>query len=225
MEYLTLLKKKIYSRLLLFPVAIVVLLIIPAGSFRYWHAWLYFSVIFFPMVFVVQYFLKRDPQLLERRLRSKEKEKGQKVLMTIFTLLFVIGFLIPGIDYRFGWSHIPVPGVIVANGLVFLGYMIFFSAMKANSYASRVIEVEKEQTIISSGPYAVVRHPMYAGWMLMIIATPIALGSYRALPVFILFAIPLILRIVHEEKILFRELPGYTGYCLSVKYRLIPYIW
>jgi protein-S-isoprenylcysteine O-methyltransferase Ste14 len=222
---LTLSKKRIYSRLLLFPVAIVVLLLIPAGSFLYWQAWIYFSVIFFPMLFVLRYLIKRDPELLERRLRSKEKLKEQKIILNLFSLLFLIGFLIPGLDYRFGWSHVSVPVVIIANGLVFTGYMIFFSTMKANSYASRIIEVEEKQTVISSGPYAVIRHPMYAGWLLMIIATPVALGSYWALSVFIIVTIPLLGRIVNEEKILLTELPGYDGYCREIKYRLIPFVW
>jgi protein-S-isoprenylcysteine O-methyltransferase Ste14 len=222
---LTLSKRIIYSRLLLFPVAIVVLLLIPAGSFLYWQAWIYFSVIFFPMLFVLRYLIKRDPELLERRLRSKEKVKEQKIILNLFSLLFLIGFLIPGLDYRFGWSHVSVPVVIIANGLVFTGYMIFFSTMKANSYASRIIEVEEVQTVISSGPYAVIRHPMYAGWLLMIIATPVALGSYWALTVFIIITIPLLGRIVNEEKILLKELPGYDGYCRKIKYRLIPYVW
>jgi protein-S-isoprenylcysteine O-methyltransferase Ste14 len=222
---LTLSKRIIYSRLLLFPVAIVVLLLIPAGSFLYWQAWIYFSVIFFPMLFVLRYLIKRDPELLERRLRSKEKVKEQKTIIKLFSLLFLIGLLIPGLDYRFGWSHVSVPVVIIANVLVFTGYMIFFSTMKANSYASRIIEVEEVQTVISSGPYAVIRHPMYAGWLLMIIATPVALGSYWALTVFIIITIPLLGRIVNEEKILLKELPGYDGYCRKIKYRLIPYVW
>jgi protein-S-isoprenylcysteine O-methyltransferase Ste14 len=225
MNDLALLKKKTYTRLSLFPLSIVVLLIIPAGSFLYWQAWIYFSVIFFPMLFVLRYLIKRDPELLERRLRSKEKVKEQKIILNLFSLLFLIGFLIPGLDYRFGWSHVSVPVVIIANGLVFTGYMIFFSTMKANSYASRIIEVEEKQTVISSGPYAVIRHPMYAGWLLMIIATPVALGSYWALSVFIIVTIPLLGRIVNEEKILLTELPGYDGYCREIKYRLIPFVW
>lgn len=225
MDDLTLLKKKIYSRLAIFPVAISVLLFIPAGSFLYWQAWIYFSVIFFPMLFVLRYLLKRDPELLERRLRSKEKVKEQKTIVKLFSLLFLIGFVIPGLDYRFGWSHVSVPIVILANVLVFTGYLIFFSVMKANTYASRIIEVEKEQTVISSGPYAIVRHPMYAGWLLMIIATPVALGSYWSLLVFMLFTIPLVQRIVNEEKVLLKELPGYEEYCRKIEYRLIPYIF
>lgn len=225
MDDLTLLKKKIYSRLAIFPVAISVLLFIPAGSFLYWQAWIYFSVIFFPMLFVLRYLLKRDPELLERRLRSKEKVKEQKTIVKLFSLLFLIGFVIPGLDYRFGWSHVSVPIVILANVLVFTGYLIFFSVMKANTYASRIIEVEKEQTVISSGPYAIVRHPMYTGWLLMIIATPVALGSYWSLLVFMLFTIPLVQRIVNEEKVLLKELPGYEEYCRKIEYRLIPYIF
>lgn len=225
MDDLTLLKKKIYSRLAIFPVAISVLLFIPAGSFLYWQAWIYFGVIFFPMLFVLRYLLKRDPELLERRLRSKEKVKEQKTIVKLFSLLFLIGFVIPGLDYRFGWSHVSVPIVILANVLVFTGYLIFFSVMKANTYASRIIEVEKEQTVISSGPYAIVRHPMYTGWLLMIIATPVALGSYWSLLVFMLFTIPLVQRIVNEEKVLLKELPGYEEYCRKIEYRLIPYIF
>lgn len=201
------------------------MLFLPAGSLDYWQAWIYCSVLFIPALFVVFYFLKKDPELLERRMRMREKEERQKTIIKIGYILFFIGFIIPGLDYRYHWSNVPVLLVIAANAIVLSGYILVFFVLRENSYASRIIEVEKGQKVITTGPYAIVRHPMYLGVLLMYLLTPLALGSYRAL-IFFLPILPLIVaRLMNEEELLLRELPGYKEYCQKTRYRLIPFIW
>jgi len=222
---LSALKKKIIIRLAMFLIFLGIFLFLPAGSFKFWEAWIYCMILLLPMTFVVIYFLKRAPELLERRLKLKEKEKEQKVIIRLSTAIFLIGFIIPGLDYRFNWSEVPVYFVIVADVFVLLGYLIVFLALKENMYASHIIEVDKDQKVISTGPYAMVRHPMYSGSILIYLSTPIALGSFWALIPFLLLPILIVFRILNEEKILLKELPGYNEYCQKTRYRLIPYVW
>ena len=198
---------------------------VPAGTLDYWEAWVYCAVLLVPFVFVLTYILRKDPELLARRIRLNEKEPAQRRIIRASSLIFFTGFLIPGLDHRFGWSDIPVEAVLAANVLVIVGYALVFLVFKENPFASRVVEVEPDQRVISSGPYALVRHPMYLGTSIMWLATPIALGSYWALPVFLILPIVLVYRIMNEEEVLQRELPGYREYTQTVKYRLIPGIW
>lgn len=198
---------------------------VPAGTFAYWEAWMYLTVILVFMFSFLIYLLKNDPELLERRMRTKEKETEQKLIVKFLFLCVLFTFLLPGFDKRFEWSNVPTELVIVADIIVMLGYSMIFLAMRENSYASRIIEVEKGQKIISSGPYAMVRHPMYLGESLLILLTPLALGSYWAL-IPALFIIPiLVARIRNEEQILESELKGYQEYMQQIKFRLIPGIW
>jgi protein-S-isoprenylcysteine O-methyltransferase Ste14 len=173
----------------------------------------------------VGYFLKNDKELLERRMKLREKEGGQKRIVLLSSVVFLAGFLLPGLDYRFGWSEVPVALVLTADAIVFLGYLITFLTLRENSFASRIIEVEVGQQVISTGPYAIVRHPMYAGVILMFLFTPLALGSSLALVAVVPLAVLIVLRIRNEETVLARELPGYVEYCGKVRYRLVPGIW
>ncbi len=207
------------------PIFMGLMLFLPAGSLDYWQAWIYCGVLFIPVSFVVFYFLKKDPELLERRMRIRETEEKQKTIQIFGSIIFFIGFIVSGLDHRYHWSNVPVLLVIVANAIVLSGYILVFFVLRENSYASRIIEVEKGQKVITTGPYAIVRHPMYLGVLLMYLSTPLALGSYWAL-IFFLPLLPLIVaRLLNEEEVLLRELPAYKEYCQKTRYRLIPFIW
>lgn len=214
--------------LLLFLAALAVVglvLFVPAGTPYYWQAWAYIALVFIPASLVILYFLDKDPEFLERRMKTKEKEAKQQLVMKLGIILFVIGFLIPGLNHRFGWSDVPLELLVAADVCVLLGYLICFLAFRENSYAGRTIEVVKGQKVISTGPYAIIRHPLYFGALLMYLATPMALGSYWALPPFLLIVPVMLFRILNEEEVLRRGLPGYEEYCQKTRYRLLPYIW
>lgn len=212
----------------LFALSVVMLgavFFLPAGTFDYWQAWIYLAVLFIPMLGVMMYLLKNDPALLERRLKAKEKASEQKTIIKLASLVILIAFILPGFDKRYGWSHLPVWAVILADVLVLTGYGIFFLVLKENSYAARTVEVESDQKVISSGPYAIVRHPMYVGVLLMYTLSPAALGSWiSVLPALLIIPV-LVLRILDEEKILLVELKGYGDYMQKTRYRLIPGVW
>ena len=207
-----------------FPV-LGLLILLPAGTFNYWQFYVYSGLLMVPMLAVLFYFLKNDPKFLERRAKAKEKEKAQVLISLLSTLIFLAGFIIPGLDKRFGWSQVPLYVILLACVLILLGYLIIFFVFRQNSYASRVIEVEKEQEMISTGLYRIVRHPMYVGVLIMYIPTPLALGSYWGLIPFALLPLSLALRILNEEKVLKENLKGYKEYCEKIRYRLIPGIW
>lgn len=217
--------KKIIIRFLLFPVFLGLLVLLPAGTFNYWQFYLYIGVLAIPMMLVLVYFLFHDPKFLERRIKTSEKEKHQKIIQLIFSFSFFTGYIICGFDNRFGWSEISRDIIILADIIILLGYLLVFFVFKQNSFASRVVEVEQSQTVISTGLYAYVRHPMYVGVIIMFTLTPIALGSYWGLISMATIPLALILRILNEEKVLRKELPGYTEYCQKTKYRLIPFVW
>jgi len=214
--------------LILFPLSVLLIglmLFVPAGSLEYWAAWVFMETLFIPFIFVLFYLLKHDPALLERRMRFKEKEAKENILIKITQLLFLIGFLIPGLDYRYGWSDVPLWIIILSNIIIFSGYMLVFNVFRQNTYTSRIIEVEKDQKVITTGLYSIIRHPMYAGLIPMYIFMPLALGSYYALIPILPSIIIIILRIYDEEKVLGNSLNGYKEYCKKVRYRLIPGIW
>lgn len=200
-----------------------VVLFLPAGSLRFWQAWIYWSGFSVLTLFIAICFLKKSPELLSRRMQHKEKETTKKP--PAFLNLFFLCFVIPGLDFRFHWSAVPIWLVISANAIVFLGYIFIVLVFKENSYAATIIQVEKEQRVITTGPYAIVRHPMYLGLLLLILFTPLALGSYWAV-IPALLSIPMnVFRILGEEEVLLRDLAGYKDYCLKTRYRLIPLIW
>src|SRR5271169_196969 len=224
------LKSKIVLRLFLSLIFIVAILFVPAGSLRFWQAWVFIALVFVPVVSSYVYFYKHDPQLIERRLQSKEKVSEQRFLIRLLKPVFFAAFLLPGLDYRFGWSRtslgaVPLWLTVFAQVLILGGLFLVFWVLKVNSFASRTIQVEAGQSVISSGPYSMVRHPMYSGSVVMWLSIPLALGSYVAWPAFALLIPLYVYRLLNEEKVLRQELSGYSEYCLHTRYRLVPFVW
>jgi len=217
--------RKLIVRFSFVPLFIAVFTLLPAGTFDYWQVYLYFGVLLIPMLFVFRYFLKRDPKFLERRSKGVEKVKEQKLIQAINLPVFIAAFIIPGLDRRFGWSDIPPEIIILTDVVILGGYLIIFQVFKQNSYASRIIEIDKEHKVITTGLYSVVRHPMYLGVLIMYLPTPLALGSYWGLIPMALLPVALVFRIKNEEKVLAENLEGYREYCTKTRHRLIPYLW
>lgn len=216
---------KAIIRFSMLPIFVGLLTLLPAGTFNYWQAYLYMAVTALPMIGALIYFLKRDPDFLVRRMKMRERQGAQKAVIIISTLAFLPGYILCGLDIRFGWSNMPVAVAVIGNLSVLLGYLFVLYVFKTNSYASRVVEVQEGQKVITTGPYSVVRHPMYSGILIMYLLTPIALGSYWAVIPFLLLPPLLVVRIVNEEKVLKEGLPGYKEYCEKVRFRLIPFFW
>ena len=215
----------VVSRYLMAVVVLAALFFLPAGTLNYWQAWVYMGILFVMMFFVMLYMLNKTPELLERRMHTKERVKEQSLIIKLSLIPFLLAYILPGFDRRFGWSHPPVWLVLLALALVMAGYLFVLWVFRVNAYASRVIEVAEDQKVIDTGPYAVVRHPMYAGVLPLYVLSPLALGSYVAL-IPALFIIPvLVARILNEEKVLATELPGYHAYLQKVRYRLVPGLW
>jgi protein-S-isoprenylcysteine O-methyltransferase Ste14 len=203
-------------------------LFLPAGSLNYWQAWTYWLIFFMSVSAISAYFLKKDLNLIANRLKtgpSAEKEISQKLANSLITIFFILLILIPPFDHRFQLSNVPSFLVLAADVFVVLGLLIVFIVFKENSFTSAVIEVNQGQKVISTGPYAVVRHPMYAGALLMLLFTPLALGSFWGLLAFIPMLLVISLRVIEEEKFLWKNLSGYGEYCKKVRHRLIPFIW
>ncbi|MFI5097263.1 MAG: methyltransferase family protein [Candidatus Acidiferrales bacterium] len=224
------LRSKLVVRLSLVLILGAVLLFIPAGSWKFWQGWAFLGVTFIPSILAYLYFYKHDPQLMERRLQSKEKVGEQKLLMRVTKPFFLVVFLLPGLDYRRGWSRtflggVPLWLILLSLALILGGILLVIWVMKVNSFALRTIQVEAGQKVISTGPYAVVRHPLYSGSLVMWLATPLALGSYIAWPAFALLIPFYVIRLLNEEKILRQELPGYSEYCQRTRFRLVPFVW
>jgi protein-S-isoprenylcysteine O-methyltransferase Ste14 len=203
-------------------------LFISAGSLSFWLAWVYLGVWGVCVSIITGYLVRNDQSLLASRVQAgpvAETQKTQQVIQGFASLFFVGIYIAAGLDYRFGWSQVPLALSLVADVFVALGFYIVFLVFKENTYTSATIEVADKQKVISSGPYAVVRHPMYAGAFLLLLFTPLALGSWVALP----FCLPLIgviiARLLEEEKFLSANLDGYAAYCRKVRYRLVPYVW
>jgi protein-S-isoprenylcysteine O-methyltransferase Ste14 len=186
------------------------------------------AVFFFPVLGITIYLIKRDPKLLERRINAgpgAEKERSQKIIQFLATIAFIMIFVLSAIDHRFKWSMVPVYWVAAGDFLVALGLLIVYFVFKENSFASATIEVGMEQTLVSTGPYSLVRHPMYSGAVVMLIGVPLALGSWWGLLTVIPIVVVIVWRLLDEEKFLEKNLPGYLAYRNKVKYRLVPFIW
>lgn len=198
---------------------------LPARTIKYWEAWVYLAIIFICAFGVIIYFFKTDPDFLVRRMRVKEEVKEQKLIIKLGWFLFLPVFIIPGFDKHYGWSNVPLFLIISSDFFVLIGYLMVIRVFKENSYAYRVVEVESNQKVILTGPYSLVRHPMYTGILLMYGFTPLALGSYWALIGSFLLIFIIVARIFSEEKFLSENLDGYNEYLQKTKYRLIPHVW
>lgn len=222
------LSEKAWLSLFVLAVAMGLLLFLPAGTVRYWQAWVYLSVFTCASSLLTLYLMRRDPALLERRMSggpTAEKRTPQKLIMLFVSVCFVALLVVPALDHRMGWSRVPPGGVLFGNLLVATGFYLIFLVYRENTYTSATIEVAEGQKVVSTGPYAVVRHPMYAGGLLYLAATPLVLGSYWGLLASAAMPPFLIWRLLDEEQFLARELPGYREYEQRVRYHLVPFVW
>jgi protein-S-isoprenylcysteine O-methyltransferase Ste14 len=225
---MTRLNARAWLALAVLAAALGLLLFGAAGTMRYWQAWVYLSLFLGASLLTTLYLMRKDPALLERRMRGgpfAEKEATQRLIMAFTSLGFIALLVVPALDRRFGWSSVPVYGVVAGDVLVAVGLYLVFLVYRANTFASATIEVAVEQKVITTGPYAVVRHPMYASASLYTFGTPLALGSYWGFLALAAMMPFLIWRLVDEEKVLARNLPGYTEYQQRVRHRLVPLIW
>jgi protein-S-isoprenylcysteine O-methyltransferase Ste14 len=204
------------------------LLFITAGTVHYWQAWIYLSIFTGASMLTTLYLMNKDPALLQRRMSggpTAEKRGAQKIIMLFTSAGFIALLVVPSLDHRFGWSHVPVGVVIASDVLVALGFYFIFLVYRENTFTSATIEVAENQTVVSTGPYAIVRHPMYASASLYLFGTPLALASYWGLLVIAAIIPFLIWRLVDEERFLSTNLPGYSEYQEKVRYRLVPFLW
>lgn len=202
-----------------------VLLFLPAGSFGYMNGWLFVGLLFLPMLLLGVVLLIRSPKLLEKRLNANETEKTQKRVVAVAGLLFVLGFVVAGLDFRFGWSRIPFWVVAAASVVMLVSYGLYAEVMRENAYLSRTIEVQGDQKIVDTGLYGIVRHPMYAVTVWLFLSIPVVLGSWWSFLCFLPYVAVIVVRIQNEEKVLETGLCGYSEYKKRVKYRLLPLIW
>ena len=201
------------------------LLFVPANSFNYPNAWLFMGLLFIPMFIVGIILMLKNPKLLERRLNAKEKENKQKQVVLVSGLMFAIGFILAGLNYRYEWTKLPNVVVIISSILFIISYAMYGEVLRENAYLSRTIKVEENQKLVSSGLYGVVRHPMYTATILMFLSIPLILGSFISFLVFLIYPLLIVRRIKNEEKVLEKDLKGYIEYKKKVKYKLIPFIW
>ena len=201
------------------------MLFLPAGTLAFEKGWLFMGLLFIPMLIAGFLMLFKAPKLLEKRLDVKEKQDDQKTVVAVSGLMFIAGFVVAGLDYRFGWSRMPIAVTVGASVLFVVAYGLYAEVLRENAYLSRTIKVEQGQVVISTGLYGIVRHPMYAATVLLFLMMPLVLGSWYAVIIFLIYPVLIIIRLTGEEKLLLKELPGYAEYCKKVKYRLIPLIW
>ena len=203
--------RKVIVGLLSLAIVLGALLFLPAWTFHYWQAWIFLFVFLAPEVAVVLYLVKNDPQLLERRIAGREKQKVQKIILLLIRVTFVAVIVFPAVDHRFAWSTVPLLATIFGDFLVVLGLLIIFLVFRENTFTSSAIEILPEQRVISSGPYAWVRHPMYSGALVMVSGVPLALGSWWGLLTVIPMALVIVWRLLEEEGFLAENLPGYNS--------------
>ena len=197
----------------------------PAGGFDYLNGWLFFGLLFVPILILGAVLFVKSPDLLRKRLDSREKEKTQQGVIAWSGLFFFVGFVLAGLDHRFGWSHVPTWLVITAAAILLISYALYAEVMRENAYLSRKVEVQEGQHVVDTGLYGIVRHPMYAVTLWLFLSIPLVLGSWYALICFAVYPILIVIRLLNEEKVLTEGLEGYAEYKKKVRYRLIPFVW
>lgn len=201
------------------------LIFLPAGTLYFAKGWLLIGLLFVPMLIAGFVMFFKSPDFLAKRLDVKEKQATQKGVVAFSGLMFIAGFVAAGLDYRFGWSNMPLPITVAASVLFLVAYILYAEVMRENAYLSRTIKVEEGQKVVDTGLYGIVRHPMYMATILLFLMIPIVLGSWYALIVFAFYPAIIIVRLKDEEELLTKELPGYAQYKQKVKYRIIPFVW
>ena len=201
------------------------LIFLPAGTLAYTYGWLLIGLLFVPMLIAGFIMWNKSPDFLKKRLNGKEKQGKQKGVLALSGLMFITGFVVAGFDFRFSWSNMPAWVVIIASVLFLIAYALYAEVMRENAYLSRTIKVEEGQTVVDTGLYGIVRHPMYAVTILLFLMMPLVLGSWYALIAFAFYPAIIIVRLKDEEELLTRELSGYAEYKQKVKYRIIPFVW
>lgn len=204
---------------------VMALIFLPAGTLGWMQGWLFVGLLFVPMLIAGFVMLVKSPDFLKKRLDAKEKQGKQKGVVAISGVMFIAGFVVAGLDFRFGWSYMPSWVIVVAAVLFLTAYALYAEVMRENAYLSRTVKVEEGQTVVDTGLYGIVRHPMYAVTVLLFLMIPVILGSWYALAVFSVYPAVIIVRLKDEEALLTRELPGYAEYKKKVKYRIIPFVW
>lgn len=202
-----------------------VLLFVPAGTLDFVNGWLFIGLLFVPMLILGAVLFIKSPELLKKRLDAKEKENTQKGVVALSALLFLAGFIVAGLDHRFGWTQVPRWCVILSSVILLVSYALYAEVMRENAYLSRTIKVQEDQKVIDKGLYSIVRHPMYAVTIWLFLSIPVILGSWWALLCFLPYVAVIVIRITNEEKVLEAGLEGYSDYKKRVKYRIIPFVW
>ena len=200
-------------------------LFLPAGSWNYFNGWLFCGLLFLPMLVLGALLLWKAPALLEKRLNTKEREKTQMAVVAVSSLLFLAAFVAAGLDFRFGWTHVPIWLVCLAAVLQLAAYGLYAEVMRENAWLSRTVEVQENQKVIDTGLYGIIRHPMYTATILLFLAMPLVLGSWVSFAIMLLYPVVIVFRIRNEEQVLETGLAGYREYKQRVRCRLLPFIW
>lgn len=206
-------------------ILIGLLLFVSAGTIKYWNAWILMTLLFVPMFIVGIILMIKNPKLLEKRLRVEEKEKEQSLVIKLSGLMFLIGFMVAGLSYRFGWMQLPNWIIILGIVLFSLSYLMYGEVLRENTFLSRTIEVQENQKVIDTGLYGIIRHPMYTATIVLFLSMPLILGSLVSFIIFLVYPIIIIMRIKGEEELLEKELEGYKEYKQKIKFKLIPFLW
>lgn len=221
-------KELFYQAMLKFALGVIVigiLIFLPAGTFDYWNAWLFMGILFVPMFFAGVVMMFKNPQLLKKRLNSKEQQAEQSLVIKLSGLMFILGFVIAGFNFRFEWIMMPDWVSWAAAAVFFVSYLLYAEVLRENTYLSRTVEVQQGQKVIDTGLYGIVRHPMYSATIILFLSMPVVLGSVLSFVVFLAYPIIIAKRIRNEEEVLEKGLDGYAEYKKKVKYKIIPFVW